>query len=190
MTLPLVVLVAVVLMGVATIWLLLRSRHAPSGDPTPAPQAVGLDRYRVMGRILAQEDIDFVMPPGRLWRGEPKLVLEPTAADHEVVPAGTAQGFQPGLRGLPLHRAVRRRPELRVRPSSAVRQVLLRLCPSHVAAEHQPNQPGASRHRRTRHGAPRIARGRRTSAPIERTTLLSGVVRRLDGRFHDATSSV
>ena len=64
MTLPLVVLVAVVLMGVATIWLLLRSRHAPDGDPTRAPQAVSLDRYRVMGRILAQEDIDFVCRRG------------------------------------------------------------------------------------------------------------------------------
>ena len=68
MTVPLIVLTAIVPMGGSTVWLLLR-RHQQTPNLLAdsqafAAQAAGLYRYRVMSRLLAQQDADFVCRPG------------------------------------------------------------------------------------------------------------------------------
>lgn len=57
-------------MAAGTAWLLLRRRQTPGDLLTDsqafAAQAAGLDRYRVMSRLLSQQDVDFVCRPGAL----------------------------------------------------------------------------------------------------------------------------
>ena len=75
---PLIALAAIIVMGGGTVWLLLRRRQAPdllADSQAFAAQASGLDRYRVMSRLLAQHDADFVCRPGALGEESRNLFL-------------------------------------------------------------------------------------------------------------------
>ncbi len=75
---PLIVLAAIVVMGGGIVWLLLRRPQTAdllADSQAFAAQAAGLDRYRVMSRLLAQQDVDFVCRPGALGEESRNLFL-------------------------------------------------------------------------------------------------------------------